>query len=120
MGYVYLLGLLPSLYGFTGYDGCTHMYVSKGCLVRQCVPKRRHAAFQPPLFRTSPPTPNTPLKNDPPPNTNAHTNRSEETQHASTSAPRGMVYTCIIAGLTGLVYILGLLYSTTDIDEVRI
>lgn len=28
------------------------------------------------------------------------------------------VYTCILAGVTGFIYILGLLFSTTDIDGV--
>ncbi len=65
--------------------------------------------LNPPYPHPHPPTP----KNTPTPT------RSEETQHASTSAPRGMVYTCVLSGLTGFVYVLGLLYSTTDIDKVR-
>jgi amino acid transporter len=36
---------------------------------------------------------------------------AEETKNASSSAPRGIVTTCIVTALTGLVYIIGLLYA---------
>lgn len=36
---------------------------------------------------------------------------AEETKNAAASAPRGIVLTCIATALTGLVYILGLLYA---------
>lgn len=36
---------------------------------------------------------------------------AEETTGASKSAPKGIVYTCIITAITGLVYILGLLFA---------
>ena len=36
---------------------------------------------------------------------------AEETKNAAASAPRGIVLTCVITGLTGLLYIGGLLYA---------
>ena len=36
---------------------------------------------------------------------------AEETKNASSSAPRGIVLTCIASSLTGLFYIGGLLYA---------
>lgn len=36
---------------------------------------------------------------------------AEETTNASKSAPRGILYTCILSSITGFVYILGLLYA---------
>ena len=39
---------------------------------------------------------------------------AEETKNAASSAPRGIVLTCIVTGLTGLVYIVGLLYACNN------
>lgn len=36
---------------------------------------------------------------------------AEETTKASTTAPKGILYTCIATAITGFVYILGLLYT---------
>lgn len=36
---------------------------------------------------------------------------AEETKKASVSAPRGIILTCIMTGITGFVYIVGLLYA---------
>jgi amino acid transporter len=36
---------------------------------------------------------------------------AEETKNAAASAPRGIVMTCIATSLTGVVYIVGLLYA---------
>lgn len=36
---------------------------------------------------------------------------AEETKNASASAPKGLVLTCIVTAITGLVYIAGLLYA---------
>jgi amino acid transporter len=36
---------------------------------------------------------------------------AEETKNAASSAPRGIVLTCIVTAFTGLVYITGLLYA---------
>jgi amino acid transporter len=36
---------------------------------------------------------------------------AEETKNASSSAPKGIVLTCIVTAITGLVYIAGLLYA---------
>jgi amino acid transporter len=36
---------------------------------------------------------------------------AEETKNAASSAPRGIVLTCIVTAFTGLVYIIGLLYA---------
>ena len=44
---------------------------------------------------------------------------AEETKNASTSAPKGIVYTCLASALTGIIYIAGLLYACQDqIDEI--
>ena len=37
---------------------------------------------------------------------------AEETTHASKSAPKGIIYTCLLTSVTGFVYILGLLYAS--------
>ena len=39
---------------------------------------------------------------------------AEETTNASKSAPRGILYTCLLTAVTGFVYILGLLYAIQD------
>jgi amino acid transporter len=39
---------------------------------------------------------------------------AEETAGASKSAPKGIVYTCVITSITGFIYILGLLYAIVD------
>jgi amino acid transporter len=39
---------------------------------------------------------------------------AEETHNAAASAPQGIILTCIITGLTGLLYICGLLYACND------
>jgi amino acid transporter len=39
---------------------------------------------------------------------------AEETKNATSSAPRGIVLTCIATGITGLVYIIGLLYACNN------
>jgi amino acid transporter len=39
---------------------------------------------------------------------------AEETKNASASAPRGIILTCIVTGVTGLLYITGLLYACQD------
>lgn len=36
---------------------------------------------------------------------------AEETTKASESAPRGILYTCLLTAATGLVYIVGILYA---------
>lgn len=36
---------------------------------------------------------------------------AEETKNASESAPKGIIMTCLVTGVTGLVYIAGLLYA---------
>jgi len=36
---------------------------------------------------------------------------AEETKNASSSAPWGIVYTCLASAFTGIIYITGLLYS---------
>lgn len=36
---------------------------------------------------------------------------AEETKNASSSAPKGIILTCVVTGITGLVYIAGLLYA---------
>lgn len=43
---------------------------------------------------------------------------AEETSGASTSAPKGIIYTCLATGLSGIMLILALLYATIDIDGV--
>jgi amino acid transporter len=37
---------------------------------------------------------------------------AEETKNASTSAPKGIVMTCVVSALTGLFYLCGLLYAS--------
>lgn len=66
--YICLIGLLMSLFSFSGYEAGAHM--------------------------------------------------AEETTNASTSAPWGIVFTCIATALTGFTYILGLLYTCQDVDLV--
>lgn len=39
---------------------------------------------------------------------------AEETKNATTSAPRGIVYTCVASAVAGLIYICGLLYCCQD------
>jgi len=39
---------------------------------------------------------------------------AEETKNASSSAPKGIVLTCIVTAITGLVYIAGLLYACNN------
>jgi len=39
---------------------------------------------------------------------------AEETKNASSSAPKGIILTCIVTGITGLVYIAGLLYACNN------
>lgn len=39
---------------------------------------------------------------------------AEETHNASQSAPRGILYTCVLTAITGFIYILGLLYAIQD------
>lgn len=39
---------------------------------------------------------------------------AEETKNASSSAPKGIVYTCIASAFTGIIYITGLLYACQD------
>lgn len=36
---------------------------------------------------------------------------AEETEHASKSAPRGIIYAIVVSSVIGLIYILGLLYA---------
>eukprot|EP00347_Sterkiella_histriomuscorum_P010495 403376063 len=44
---------------------------------------------------------------------------AEETRNASLSAPKGIIYTCIASALTGILYIIGLLYASQgQIDEI--
>ena len=44
---------------------------------------------------------------------------AEETTNASMSAPRGIFMTCVMTGITGFVYFLGLLYACNDqIDNI--
>jgi amino acid transporter len=45
----------------------------------------------------------------------ASAHMAEETGHASTAAPKGIIYTVVATGLGGIVFILALLYSTTDV-----
>jgi amino acid transporter len=59
--YVSLLGLLMSLYGFSGYEGGATM--------------------------------------------------AEETSNPSHSAPRGIIYSCLASGITGLLFIIAILYG---------
>jgi amino acid transporter len=68
IGYVCLIGLLMSLFSFSGYEAGAHM--------------------------------------------------SEETTKATSSAPKGIIYTCIATALTGFAYILALLYVSVDVDTV--
>lgn len=43
---------------------------------------------------------------------------AEETKNAASSAPKGIIMTCIVTGVTGLLYITGLLYACANkIDE---
>ena len=45
---------------------------------------------------------------------------SEETTNATRSAPLGILYTCIVTAISGLLFILGLLYAMGgDIDAVE-
>jgi amino acid transporter len=47
------------------------------------------------------------------------THLSEETQQAEVNAPKGMVTACLLSGVTGFLYIIGLLYAMgEDIDGV--
>jgi amino acid transporter len=43
---------------------------------------------------------------------------AEETKNASTAAPWGIVTTVLMVAVVGFVYILGLLFSTRDVDDV--
>lgn len=36
---------------------------------------------------------------------------AEETKNASSSAPWGIIYTCLASAITGIIYLTGLLYS---------
>jgi len=47
----------------------------------------------------------------------ASAHMAEETGSASTAAPKGIINTVLATGIGGIVYILALLYSTTDIDN---
>ena len=43
---------------------------------------------------------------------------AEETKNASESAPKGIILTCVVTGITGFVYICGLLFACMNkIDE---
>jgi amino acid transporter len=43
---------------------------------------------------------------------------AEETKNASSSAPKGIILTCIVTAITGLIYIAGILYACNNkIDE---
>ena len=46
----------------------------------------------------------------------ASAHMAEETGHASTAAPKGIINTVLATGLGGIVFILALLYSTTDVE----
>jgi len=48
----------------------------------------------------------------------ASAHMAEETHGARSSAPRGVINTCLATGLCGLGYILALLYATDDIDII--
>ena len=39
---------------------------------------------------------------------------AEETKNASSSAPKGIILTCIVTAITGLIYIAGLLYACNN------
>ena len=44
---------------------------------------------------------------------------AEETQNAEVNAPKGIVTACVLSGITGILYILGLLFAMgEDIDGV--
>eukprot|EP00455_Lapot_gusevi_P044400 TRINITY_DN553_c0_g2_i6.p1 TRINITY_DN553_c0_g2~~TRINITY_DN553_c0_g2_i6.p1 ORF type:complete len:382 (+),score=64.56 TRINITY_DN553_c0_g2_i6:133-1278(+) len=68
MVYVALMGLLFSLFSFSGYEAGAHM--------------------------------------------------AEETHNSRSSAPWGIVATCISTALTGIVYILGLLFAAPNLDDI--
>ena len=59
--YVSTIGLLMSMYGFSGYEGGASM--------------------------------------------------AEETTNANESAPKGIIYSCLLSGITGLIFILSVLYG---------
>jgi len=46
--------------------------------------------------------------------TSAH--MAEETQSSTTTAPMGIIYTCLATGIAGLVLIISMLFATTDVD----
>lgn len=46
----------------------------------------------------------------------ASAHMAEETIGSRTAAPNGIIYTCLATGIVGLVYLLSLLYVTTDIS----
>jgi amino acid transporter len=66
--YVVCLGLLTSIFSFTGYEASAHM--------------------------------------------------AEETTNSRIVAPRGIIMTCLATGLCGLLLILGMLYSTPDVEYI--
>jgi len=68
MIYVSAIGILMSLFSFSGYEAGAHM--------------------------------------------------AEETEDATSSAPWSIVHTCIAGGVTGFVYLLGLLYAALNVDLV--
>jgi amino acid transporter len=39
---------------------------------------------------------------------------AEETKNASSSAPKGIILTCIVTAITGLIYIAGILYACNN------
>ena len=41
---------------------------------------------------------------------------AEETSSSSTSAPNGIIYTCLATGVGGLCLLLGMLFATADIQ----
>jgi len=49
----------------------------------------------------------------------ASAHMAEETHGSSVSAPRGIVFTCLATGVSGLALILAMLYATTDLNAVE-
>lgn len=103
MPYVCVLGLLPALYGFSGYDGSAHL-----------AEETMHAS----TVRSFPPTTH-PLTNALGPVHPSTNNQPYTTPyHTTQSAPRSMIFTVLSGGAIGLVYILGLAFATADIPKV--
>ena len=49
----------------------------------------------------------------------ASAHMAEETNSARKNAPKGIIYTCLATGATGLALLLALLFATEDINTVR-